>query len=58
LSKELSSELTAIALKKQLERQRYSVGQQLRGLLNLIAEKSAAEMMNQQVYLSSSIVNE
>jgi Tfp pilus assembly protein PilZ len=39
-------------------RQRYSVGQQLRGLLNLIAEKSAEEMMNQQVYLSSYIVNE
>ena len=35
--------------------QQYSIGQQLRGLLKLVAEKSASEMVNQLVFLSSYI---
>lgn len=35
--------------------QRYSIGQQLRGLLNLIAAKSAADMINQLVFLAEYI---
>ncbi|MBP5974573.1 hypothetical protein HW132_18000 [Brasilonema sp. CT11] len=35
--------------------QQYSVGQQLRGLLKLAADKSAKEMANQLVFLSAYI---
>lgn len=38
-----------------LPQQRYSVGQQLRGLLKLTADKSAEEMVNQLVFLSTYI---
>jgi hypothetical protein len=38
-----------------LLQQRYSVGQQLRGLLKLAAAQSAAEMVNQLVFLSAYI---
>jgi hypothetical protein len=36
-----------------LQQQRYSVGQQLRGLLQLVATQSAEEMINQLVFLSA-----
>ncbi len=35
--------------------QRYSIGQQLRGILNLIAAKLAEEMINQLVFLAEYI---
>lgn len=35
--------------------QRYSIGEQLRGLLKLIAERSAEDMINQLVFLSAYI---
>jgi hypothetical protein len=35
--------------------QRYSIGEQLRGLLKLIALKSAEDMINQLIFLSSYI---
>lgn len=35
------------------QQQRYSIGQQLRGLLKLAAETSAKEMINQLVFLSA-----
>ena len=38
-----------------LQQQRYSVGQQLRGLLKLAADKSNTEMVNQLVFLSAYI---
>jgi hypothetical protein len=38
--------------------QRYSVGEQLRGLLNLIATKSAKEMQNQLEFLSTYLRDE
>ncbi|UBF28056.1 DUF5615 family PIN-like protein [Kovacikia minuta CCNUW1] len=38
-------------------RQRYSVGDQLRGLLTLMATKSAEDMVTQLVYLSNYIGN-
>ncbi|WP_257236021.1 hypothetical protein [Nostoc sp. 'Peltigera malacea cyanobiont' DB3992] len=38
-----------------LQQQRYSVGQQLQGLLKLIATRSAEEMVNQLVFLSAYI---
>jgi Domain of unknown function (DUF5615) len=38
--------------------QQYSVGQQLRAILKLIATKSAEEMIDQLVYLSSYISHE
>ena len=38
-----------------LQQQRYSVGQQLQGLLNLVATLSAEEMVNQLVFLSAYI---
>ena len=38
-----------------LQQQRYSVGQQLQGLLKLVATKSAEEMVNQLVFLSAYI---
>lgn len=34
-------------------RQRYSIGEQLRGLRNLTVKRSAEEMVNQLVYLSN-----
>ncbi len=37
--------------------QRYSIGEQLRGLLKLITEKPGSEMINQLVFLSSYILN-
>ena len=39
-------------------RQSYSVGEQLRGLLNLIGSKSAEEMMNQLEFLGNYIRSE
>jgi hypothetical protein len=33
--------------------QRYSIGEQLRGLLKLISQKSSEDMMNQLVFLSA-----
>jgi hypothetical protein len=38
-----------------VQQQRYSVGKQLRGLLNLMATKSAEEMRNQLVFLGAYI---
>lgn len=38
-----------------LQQQRYSVGQQLQGLLKLIATRSAEEMVNQLIFLSAYI---
>lgn len=38
-----------------LQQQRYSVGQQLQGLLKLVATLSAEEMVNQIVFLSTYI---
>ena len=38
-----------------LQQQRYSVGQQLQGLLKLVANRSAEEMLNQLVFLSAYI---
>ncbi|MEH2173073.1 DUF5615 family PIN-like protein [Nostoc sp.] len=38
-----------------LQQQRYSVGQQLQGLLKLVATRSAEEMVNQLVFLSAYI---
>ena len=35
--------------------QRYSIGEQLRGLLKIIAEKTAEDMINQLVFLSQYI---
>jgi len=35
------------------QQQRYSIGQQLRGLLKLIRSKSSEEMINQLVYLGN-----
>lgn len=35
-----------------LQQQRYSVGQQLQGLLHLVATRSAEDMINQLVFLS------
>ncbi len=35
--------------------QRYSIGEQLRGLLKLMTEKSAEDMVNQLVFLSAYI---
>jgi len=40
------------------QQQRYSVGAQLRGLLNLIAAKSAEEMIDQLEYLGTYIRDE
>lgn len=40
------------------QQQRYSVGAQLRGLLNLIAAKSAEEMIDQVEYISNYIRDE
>jgi Domain of unknown function (DUF5615) len=40
------------------QQQRYSVGAQLRGLLNLIAAKSAEEMIDQLEYISNYIRDE
>lgn len=37
------------------QQQRYSVGQQLRGLLKLVAAQSDAEMVNQLVFLNAYI---
>ena len=36
-----------------LQQQRYSVGQQLQGLLNLVSTLSSEEMVNQLVFLSA-----
>lgn len=38
-----------------LRQQRYSVGQQLRGMLTLIATRTAEDMVNQLVFLSAYI---
>ncbi|MEG3862151.1 DUF5615 family PIN-like protein [Microcoleus sp. herbarium12] len=38
--------------------QRYSIGEQLRGILNLIATKSAEDMINQLVFLAEYIKSE
>lgn len=38
-----------------VQQQRYSVGEQLRGILNLMATKSAEEMRNQLVFLGAYI---
>jgi Domain of unknown function (DUF5615) len=38
-----------------LQQQRYSVGQQLQGLLELVATRSAENMVNQLVFLSAYI---
>ncbi len=38
-----------------LQQQRYSIGQQLRGVLKLIATMSAEDMVNQLVFLSAYI---
>jgi hypothetical protein len=38
-------------------RQRYSIGEQLRGLLNLTSSLSAEEMVNQLIYLSNYLGN-
>ncbi|WP_298912693.1 DUF5615 family PIN-like protein [uncultured Nostoc sp.] len=38
-----------------LQQQRYSVGQQLQGLLKLVATHSAEDMVNQLVFLSACI---
>ena len=38
-----------------LQQQRYSIGQQLRGLLQLVSTLSAEEMVNQLVFLSAYI---
>jgi len=40
------------------QQQRYSVGSQLQGFLSLIATKSAAEMINQMVFLGAYIREE
>lgn len=41
-----------------VSQQRYSIRDQLRGLLKLIADKPAAEMINQLVFLSAYIRND
>ncbi|BAY64535.1 hypothetical protein NIES22_46340 [Calothrix brevissima NIES-22] len=38
-----------------LQQQRYSIGQQLQGVLKLVATQSAEEMVNQLVFLSAYI---
>ncbi|WP_228056304.1 hypothetical protein [Microcoleus sp. LEGE 07076] len=40
------------------QQQRYSVGEQMRGILNLMATKSAEEMINNLEYLGAYIRDE